>query len=244
MARAERLVSSQERIHLVTREHGVVLLRPFGALPSRWSRRRRRLRVGRRPGALGGALGGGAGCGRGRLDLDAGADAPGRPLERPQAGRDRPAGASVTGTLSRRVAAISLDDLYDLQIHVSGVGRLLRYGCVIANTNGRRAPLLGLRRLPDPDLIFALPPGLDDAHQEQPQPPRLRSRHAVTSVSNRRHPSPSGRSSRPARRETARAAPPCPASGLPGRVPRTWRGEIRAAATRPPCSRPAHPAAP
>src|SRR4051794_405402 len=29
MARAERLVSSQERIYLVTREHGVVLLRPF-----------------------------------------------------------------------------------------------------------------------------------------------------------------------------------------------------------------------
>jgi hypothetical protein len=53
---------------------------------------------------------------------------------------------------------------------------------VIAHTNGRRAPLLGLRRLPDPDLIFALLLGLDEAHQEQPQPPRLRSRHAVTSV--------------------------------------------------------------
>ena len=43
----------------------------------------------------------------------------------------------------------SLDALHDLQIHVSGPGRLLRYGCVIATTNGRRTPLLGLRRLPD-----------------------------------------------------------------------------------------------
>jgi hypothetical protein len=53
---------------------------------------------------------------------------------------------------------------------------------VIANTNGRRAPLLGLRRLPDPDLIFALLLGLDEASEEQPQPPRPRSRHAVSSV--------------------------------------------------------------
>jgi hypothetical protein len=89
----------------------------------------------------------------------------------------------TSGTLSRRVAAISLDDLYDLQIHVSGAGRLLRYGCVIANTNGRRAPLLGLRRLPDPDLIFALLLGLDEASEEQPQPPSVPRRRAIAAPS-------------------------------------------------------------
>jgi len=54
---------------------------------------------------------------------------------------------------------------------------------VIANTNGRRAPLLGLRRLPDPDLIFALLLGLDEAHGEQPQPPGVRRRRAIPATS-------------------------------------------------------------
>ena len=85
--------------------------------------------------------------------------------------------------LSRRVAAISLDDLYDLQIHVSGFGRLLRYGCVIANISGRRAPLLGLRRLPDPDLIFALLLGLDEADLVEPHPPSVRRRRVIAAPS-------------------------------------------------------------
>ena len=56
----------------------------------------------------------------------------------------------TSGTLSRRVAPSRWTICYDLQIHVSGIGRLLRYGCVIANTSGRRAPLLGIRRIPIP----------------------------------------------------------------------------------------------
>ena len=184
MARAERLVSSQERIYLVTREHGVVLLRPF-------------LRS-----ALAVVLFGGA-----AFEL-AGAPVPsvvrwagalmaaaivsismlgllrrvGRWNARKLVVTDRRV-LLTSGTLSRRVAAISLDDLYDLQIHVSGLGRLLRYGCVIANTNGRRAPLLGMRRLPDPDLIFALLLGLDEAREEQPQPPSVRRRRAIPATS-------------------------------------------------------------
>ena len=184
MARAERLVSSQERIYLVTREHGVVLLRPF-------------LRS-----ALAVVLFGGA-----AFEL-AGAPVPsvvrwagalmaaaivsismlgllrrvGRWNARKLVVTDRRV-LLTSGTLSRRVAAISLDDLYDLQIHVSGFGRLLRYGCVIANSNGRRAPLLGLRRLPDPDLIFALLLGLDHAHLVEPDPPRVRRRRVIAAPS-------------------------------------------------------------
>ena len=52
-----------------------------------------------------------------------------------------------------------------------------------ANSNGRRAPLLGLRRLPDPDLIFALLLGLDQAHLVEPDPPSVRRRRAIAAPS-------------------------------------------------------------
>jgi len=160
--RIESLASPTERIHLVTREHGVVLLRPFG---------RTTLAV-----AL---FGGGA------YEL-AGSPAPSavrwaaallaalvvsvsmlgllRRVMRWNGRRlvvtDRRV-MMTSGTLSRRVVAVSLADLHDLQIHLSGAGRVLRYGSVIATTAGRRGPLLGLRRIPQPDLVFALLLGLE-----------------------------------------------------------------------------------
>ena len=176
--------SSAERVHLITREHGVVLVRPFlratlvvvlfgGATyelarspvpsPVRWSV------------ALVAAV-------VMSISLLGLVRRVGRWNGRRLVVTDRRA-VLRNGMLSRRMTAVPLEDLHDLQIHVSGFGRLLRYGCVIANTNGRRAPLLGLRRLPDPDLIFALLLGLDEAHEEHPQPPSVRRRRAIPATS-------------------------------------------------------------
>ena len=81
----------QERIHLVTREHGVVLVRPFmrSSLAVLFSAVRRMSWRG--AGALGGALGGSDPGRCDHVDLAARADAPGQPLERAAAGGDRPA---------------------------------------------------------------------------------------------------------------------------------------------------------
>ncbi len=86
------------------------------------------------------------------------------------------------GLLSRRVSALPLHVLDDLQVHVSGLGRVLRYGCVVANAHGRRGPLFGLRRLPDPDLVFALLLGLDedDGWDDLPEPSPAGGRHAYS----------------------------------------------------------------
>jgi hypothetical protein len=183
MPRLERLVSPSEQIHLVTREHGVVLLRPFlrsslavllfgggayeltGApIPSllRWAA----------------AMVAGVVVSISMLGLL-------RRVSRWNARRlvvtDRRV-LLTSGTLSRRITSMPLHTLHDLQIHVSGAGRMLHYGCVIAHANGRRGPLLGLRRLPDPDLVYALLLGLEDDYEDQPEPPRVRRRQALTGV--------------------------------------------------------------
>jgi hypothetical protein len=183
MPRLERLVSPSEQIHLVTREHGVVLLRPFlrsslavllfgggayeltGApIPSllRWAA----------------AMVAGVVVSISLLGLL-------RRVSRWNARRlvvtDRRV-LLTSGTLSRRITSMPLHTLHDLQIHVSGAGRVLHYGCVVAHANGRRGPLLGLRRLPDPDLVYALLLGLEDDYEDQPEPPRVRRRQALTGV--------------------------------------------------------------
>jgi hypothetical protein len=183
MPRLERLVSPSEQIHLVTREHGVVLLRPFlrsslavllfgggayeltGApIPSllRWAA----------------AMVAGVVVSISLLGLL-------RRVSRWNARRlvvtDRRV-LLTSGTLSRRITSVPLHTLHDLQIHVSGAGRMLHYGCVIAHANGRRGPLLGLRRLPDPDLVYALLLGLEDEYEDQPEPPRVRRRQALSGV--------------------------------------------------------------
>jgi len=182
MARVDRLISPSERIHLITREHGVVLVRPFvratvvivlfggGAYelagspapgPVRWSA----------------ALLAAAIVGLSLLGLT-------RRVSRWNARRlvitDRRV-LLTSGMLSRRVSALPLHVLDDLQIHVSGMGRVLRYGCVIANAHGRRGPLFGLRRLPDPDLVFALLLGLDeDDGWDELEPSPAGGRHAFS----------------------------------------------------------------
>jgi hypothetical protein len=182
MARVDRMISPSEQIHLVTREHGVVLVRPF---------MRATLAI-----LL---FGGGA------YEL-AGSPVPAvlrwaaamlagvvvaisllgllRRVSRWNARRlvvtDRRV-LLTSGLLARRVSAVPLHALDDLQIHVSGAGRILRYGCIVANANGRRGPLFGLRRLPDPDLVFALLLGLDDeVWDDAPEPAPLGGRHAFS----------------------------------------------------------------
>ena len=141
MPRVDRLISPSERIHLITREHGIVLVRPFlratvvillfggGAYelagspapgPVRWAA----------------ALLAAAIVGLSLFGLT-------RRVSRWNARRlvvtDRRV-LLTSGLLSRRVSALPLHVLDDLQIHVSGMGRLLRYGCVVANAHGRRGP--------------------------------------------------------------------------------------------------------
>ena len=183
MPRAERLVQPSERIHLVTREHGVVLVRPFlratlvvalfgGATyelarapvpsPVRWSV----------------ALVAAAVVSISLLGLV-------RRVSRWNARRlvvtDRRALLS-TGMVSRRVTSVPLHALNDLQIHVTGPGHLLHLGAVIATANGRRSPLLGLTRLPDPDLVFGLLLGLEQeyADEYEPEPPQPKLRRAYS----------------------------------------------------------------
>jgi PH (Pleckstrin Homology) domain-containing protein len=161
MPAVSRLVSPSESVHLVTREHGVVLVRPF-------------LRS-----SLAIVLFGG-----GALEV-AGSPAPApvqwaaallalfvvtismtgliRRVARWHSRRlivtDERA-ILVTGMLGRRVLSIGLHGIRDLSIDMSGFGRVLRYGTVEVNVNGRRGPLFGLRRLRDPDLVTALMLGL------------------------------------------------------------------------------------
>ena len=145
MARAERLVSSQERIYLVTREHGVVLLRPF-------------LRSALAVVLFGGAAFELAGAPVPSAVRWAGAMVAAAVVSISMLGLMRRVGrwnARKLVVTDRRVLLAlghacrdgsrpsRWTTCYDLQIHVSGIGRLLRYGCVIANTNGRRAPAAG-----------------------------------------------------------------------------------------------------
>jgi Bacterial PH domain len=185
MPRVDRLISPSERIHLITREHGIVLVRPFlratvvillfggGAYelagspapgPVRWA-----------AALLAAAIVG--------LSLFGLARRVSRWNARRLVVTDRRV-LLTSGLLSRRVSALPLHVLDDLQIHVSGMGRLLRYGCVVANAHGRRGPLFGLRRLPDPDLVFALLLGLDEDEEwdDLPEPSPVGGRRALSSI--------------------------------------------------------------
>jgi Bacterial PH domain len=68
----------------------------------------------------------------------------------------------VRGRASRRATALPLQAIHDLEIVHTGAGRLLHYGGLVVNAGGRRDLLFGLRRLPDPDLVFGLLVGLAD----------------------------------------------------------------------------------
>jgi hypothetical protein len=166
MPAVSRVVSPSERVHLVTREHGVVLVPPFlrallaillfggGALqitassapePLRWAA----------------AVFAGLVVALSMAGLI-------RRVARWHARRLIVTGERaifVSGMLGRRIVSVDLDAIGDLSIGMSGAGRLLRYGRVEVSVNGRRGALFGLRRLRDPDLVTALLLGLADPPQ-------------------------------------------------------------------------------
>jgi hypothetical protein len=173
MASLRRLVLPSERIHLVTREHGVVLVRPF---------LRSSLAIG--------LFGGGA------LEVS-GSPAPApirwaaallalvvvtisltglvRRVARWHARKlivtDQRA-IFVNGMLRRRIVSIGLDRIDELSIRMPGFGRVLRYGTVEIAVNGRRGALFGLRRLRAPDLVAALLLGKGEPPRRLREPPR------------------------------------------------------------------------
>jgi hypothetical protein len=67
----------------------------------------------------------------------------------------------LAGGLSRRMAALPLESIECIEVRCPGAGRMLHYGSLVVTSGDRRGPLFGLRRLPDPDLLMALVLGLD-----------------------------------------------------------------------------------
>jgi hypothetical protein len=163
MTAIDRLLAPSERVHLVTREHGVVLapsfLRSFAGV------------AGLGAAAYAAARTHALGQARPVAAALAGALAIGLILvlvrrvlgwhSRRLVVTDRRA-MLVAGGLSRRVEVMPLDAIESIEVRCSGLGRLLRYGGLVVTTRRRRGLLFGLQRLPDPDLVFGLVLGLDD----------------------------------------------------------------------------------
>jgi len=161
MARIDRLLAPDERVHLMTREHGIVLVWPF-------------LRAAVILGLAAAAAIAAAG-----LDvpaairlvpvLAAGALAVGALLRvvrvvarwqrRVLVVTDRRA-LLLAGGLGSRALIVPLQAIGDVEVLAPAAGRLLHYGGVVVATGGRRTLLFGLRRLPDPDLLLGLLLGL------------------------------------------------------------------------------------
>jgi hypothetical protein len=170
MSSIDRLLAPSERVHLVTREHGMVLAPAF-------------LRTVAGLGVLGAIAYEAAGA----RQLG-----PARPVVAAAAGvltvvliwkllrtvlawharrlvvTDRRA-LLIAGGLSRRVAVVPLDSVEEVEVRMSALGRMLRYGGLVVSAGGRRGLLFGLRRLPDPDLVFALVLGLDERIAARPR---------------------------------------------------------------------------
>jgi len=175
MAHIDRLLARDEHVHLVTREHEVVLVGPFLAaciVLTACAYTSVRVAASGVPLPLRvlcvGVLGVIAERALVRL-----ARAVGRWQRRVLVVTDRRA-ILVHGGISRRVAALPLDAIHDLEIVRARPGRILHYGGLIVSTGGRRDLMFGLRRLPDPDLLFGLLLGLADDLPEPSSPPRWR----------------------------------------------------------------------
>jgi Bacterial PH domain len=170
MASLERLLAPEERVHLVTREHGMVLapafLRALAGLTALGLLAHAAAATGRL-----GPLRVGVAVVAGALALVVIA----RLLRAVTAWHvrrlvvtDRRA-LLLSGGLSRRVAVVPLDTIEEIAVRRSAPGRLLRYGSLVVVASGRRGPLFGLRQVPDPDLVFGLVLGLDGRIPSRPR---------------------------------------------------------------------------
>jgi hypothetical protein len=171
----ERLLARDEHVHLVTREHEVVLVGPFlraCILLTACSYASVRIAATGVPLPLRllavGILGVLALRTLARL-----ARAVGRWQRRILVVTDRRA-LLLHGAISRRVAALPLDAIHDIEIVRARPRWMLHFGGLVISTGGRRDLLFGLRRLPDPDLLLGLLLGLADDLAEPSPPPRWR----------------------------------------------------------------------
>jgi len=171
MAQIDRLLAPGERVHLISREHGVVLLRPFvraaaalgvlavGAVAVAGLDVPAAVRV--VPLAL---AGGAAALVLLRLTRDVA-----RWQQRILVVTDRRA-VLVAGALAQRAEVMPLAAISDIEIVCPAAGRVLHYGGVVVAAGGRRGLLLGMRRLPDPDLLLGLLLGLaEEAAHARPR---------------------------------------------------------------------------
>jgi membrane protein YdbS with pleckstrin-like domain len=168
MGQIDRLLSPDEHVHLVSREHGVVLVWPF-------------LRA-----AMILAVAAAAAIAAAGLDLPAAIRlvpvlatavvAAGALLRvvrvvsrwqrRVLVVTDRRA-LLLAGGLGSRAAIVPLQSIGDVEVFAPAVGRVLHYGGVVVGTGGRRGLLFGLRRLPDPDLLLGLLLGLAEERADE-----------------------------------------------------------------------------
>jgi membrane protein YdbS with pleckstrin-like domain len=158
----EHLLRADEHIHAVTREHGIVLVRPFAVAAAAIATF----------GAAAYVIAGIQSLGAGRalfavlLGLLASRWLVGmvRAVSRWHTRRlvvtDRRL-IMVGGGFSRRIAVLPLSAIDAVEARTDGMGRRFHYGSLFVTSSGRRMPLFGLRRLPDPDLLFGLIMGLD-----------------------------------------------------------------------------------
>jgi membrane protein YdbS with pleckstrin-like domain len=168
MAQFDRLLAPDERIHLVSREHGIVLAGPFlrAGVVLAAAAAAAVLAAGLAvptPIRLVPVLAAAAVAARALLRLVA---AVSRWQRRRLVVTDRRA-LFVSGGLGQKAAMVPLDAVCDVEIASSATGRTLHYGGIVVSAGGRRGLLFGLRRLPDPDLVLALLLGLAE---EAPAP--------------------------------------------------------------------------
>ena len=171
----ERLLARDEHVHLATREHEVVLVGPFlraCIVLTACSYASVRIAATGAPLPLRllavGILGVLALRTLVRLTR-----AVGRWQRRVLVVTDRRA-LLLHGAISRRVAALPLDAIHDIEVIRARPRWMLHYGGLVVSTGGRRDLLFGLRRLPDPDLLLGLLLGLADELHEPSPPPRWR----------------------------------------------------------------------
>jgi Bacterial PH domain len=175
MPSLERLLLRDEHVHLVTREHEIVLVGPFlraCIVLTGCSYASVRIAATGIPVPLRLLVVGILGLLAVRTLVRL-ARAVGRWQRRTLVITDRRA-LLVHGALSRRGAALPLDSIHDIEITRARPGWVFHYGGLVVSTGGRRDLLFGLRRLPDPDLLLGLLLGLADDLAEPSAPPRWR----------------------------------------------------------------------
>jgi hypothetical protein len=171
----ERMLARDEHIHLVSREHEVVLVGPFlraCIVLTACSYAAVRIAATGVPLPLRLLAVGVLGVLAVRMLVRL-TRAVGRWQRRTLVVTDRRA-LLLHGGFSRRVAALPLDAIHDIEVVRARPGWVLHYGGLVVSTGGRRDLLFGLRRLPDPDLLLGLLLGLADELPEASSPPRWR----------------------------------------------------------------------